>query len=453
MDKMQELQEWKNHLRELVPQIQEQIDWIEQGNVQAMVNPSCPEKLKSVAGRLVEIQNTFGEYKRRDISKEDIERIKYYSKQNDIGFSDVVKLAVSNSRYVGASELEARGVAFYILEIQSVFKKYYEDYGVFPINAMNVDVKRACRNFKTDVTLSEKIEAIIDVFMPELAGIKIVDKDLTVIPSKNKPLTQQEIIELAEYFNKMAVDDNIDRCFETENHREFLQKSKVLSRANISLEEFLDKYMGFKYSKCYEARVVPAVAHMLNSHYLKHGTTRNITHTDPYLRHKIEVAQKLTKKYSMVELIEELKVKGDNVVGGRSQLTESEIVARRKILLEKLKAYYPDGCIDEDFIRQRPTEYEELKLIAYRCGFASMDEFLNSNGFHRERFHTTVMESVVYLSESDLEFYNFENIQPELLNDLQLKELQPAEFIGVYNKLISQGLDHSQFENKKKLGE
>ena len=121
---MQELQEWKNHLRELVPQIQEQIDWIEQGNVQARVNPSCPEKLKSVAGRLVEIQNTLGEYQRRNISKEDIERIKYYSKQNDIGFSDVVKLAVSNSRYIGASELEARGVAFYILEIQSVFKKY-----------------------------------------------------------------------------------------------------------------------------------------------------------------------------------------------------------------------------------------------------------------------------------------------------------------------------------------
>ena len=453
MDKNQELQEWKSHLRELLPKIQEQIDWIEQGDVQAMVNPSCPEKLKPVAERLVAIQNTLGDYQRKDISKEDIERIKYYSKQNNTGFSDVIKLAVSNSRYVGATELEARGVAFYILEIQSVFKKYYEDYGVFPINAMNVDVKRACRNFKTDVSLSEKIEAIIDVFMPELRGINIVDKDLSVLPTKRKPLTRQEIIELAEYFNKMAVNDNIDRCFDAENHREFLKKCKILSRANMTLGEFLDKYMGFTYSKCYEARVVPAVAHMLTSHLLRHGTTRNITNTDPYLRHKIEVAQKLTKKYSMVDLIEELKIRGDNLAGGRSQLSETDIITRKSILLKGLRVLYPNGQIDADFIAKHPAEYEELKLISRRCGFDNMDDFLKDNNFQRERFHTTVMNSVIYLSESDLEFYSFQSIRPALLEDLELRELQPSEFIGVYNKLIAQGLDHSQFEHKKKLGE
>ena len=100
MEKQEELFEWKEHLRELTPIIMEQVEWLEKGDVVASVSANCPEKLKPVAERLVEIQNSVGEYQRSQISKEDIERIKYFSKTLKLGFYDVIKLAVDNSRYV-----------------------------------------------------------------------------------------------------------------------------------------------------------------------------------------------------------------------------------------------------------------------------------------------------------------------------------------------------------------
>jgi hypothetical protein len=86
MEKQQELLEWKEHLKELTPIIMEQIEWLEKGDVVASVSQSCPEKLKPVAEKLVEIQNAVGEYQRNQISKEDVERIKYFSKNLKIGF-------------------------------------------------------------------------------------------------------------------------------------------------------------------------------------------------------------------------------------------------------------------------------------------------------------------------------------------------------------------------------
>ena len=145
MEKQQELFEWKEHLKELTPIIMEQIEWLEKGDVVASVSQNCPEKLKPVAERLVEIQNAVGEYQRNQISKEDVERIKYFSKNLKIGFYDVIKLAVDNSRYVSKDALEAKGVVGFILEIQSVYDKIYKQTGVFPINAMSAESKRACR--------------------------------------------------------------------------------------------------------------------------------------------------------------------------------------------------------------------------------------------------------------------------------------------------------------------
>ena len=444
MDKKQELQEWKNKLRQLVPDIMEQLDWIKQGKVKAEVNPNCPEKLREVAERLVEIQNNSGEYQRNQISKTDVERIKYFSKQNSMGFDDVVKLAVLNSRYMGKTAIEARGVAGFILEIQSVFNKYYNDHGALPINAMNAEVKRACRNFTTDVTLKDKIEAIIEVFLPELQGINIVDRDLTIEKTPKPELSNLEIRQLIEYFNGMAKNGRIDACFKEVNQKEFLRHCKILSKSGVSLDKFLTDYTGLTFSKCYEIQVVPAVEYMVNMHKAKTGTTTNITHTDPYLRHKIEIAEKATGKYSMVELVKELNINGDNEGRCRDHLTENEILMRRNVLLRRLKTLYPSGIIDKDFIKEHPAEYEDLKLVSNRSGFANMDAFLNTAGFKRERFHESARQAVVYLSEGDLNFYHFNQVSPERLKSWGLKELEPSNFIGVYNKLIALGNDHKQ---------
>lgn len=451
MDKEQELREWKNRLKELVPSIKEQIDWLRAGKVNAEVNPNCPEKLREVAERLVEIQNANGEYQRNKISSADVEKIKYYSKQNNLSFHEVVALAVSNSRYMSKTAVEARGVAGFILEIQSVHSKYYDKHGALPINAMNAEVKRACRNFKTDVSLKDKVEAIIEVFLPELEGVKIVDRDLSVEPQQKPELSSVEIVALIEYFNKMARKGKIDKCFEPDNQREFLKHCKTLSSVGMSLDEFLSKYTGLTFTKCYEIKVVPAIKQMIRSHQARTGTTRKITVTDPYLRHKIEVAQNETGKYSMVELLDELNIIGDNLGDGRAHLSAREVRERRTRLVSKLKELYPSGQIDKDFIKAHPEEYAEAKLIFNRFGFSSMDEFLNSEGFSRERSHQRVMDSVFYLSERDLRYYSLSYINPETLKEWGLKELEPADYIGVYGKLIALCGDHMQFEEENPI--
>ena len=150
----------------------------------------------------------------------------------------------------------------------------------------------------------------------------------------------------------------------------------------------------------------------------------------------------------MVDLVEELNIIGDNTGNGRAQLTNKEIGERRNLLLEKLKRLYPTGQIDKDFIKQHPDVYEELKLVSNRFGYSSMDAFLTVEGFHRESFHTRTMDSVFYLSEGDLNFYHFGLVNPQQLKEWGLKKLEPAEFIGVYNKLIALGNDHMQCRNE-----
>ncbi len=446
MEKFQELQEWKDRLRELIPDIMKQIDWMQAGTVKASVNSSCPEKLRELAGRLVEIQNKNGEYQRNQISKSDIERIKYYSKQNNLSFENVINLAVANNRYISKNAIEARGVAGFITEIQSVYDKYYEKLGVFPINAMNAEVKRACRNFKTDVSLKDKVEAIVDVFFPEMKGVDIVDRDSRVVERQTINLTSQEIIDLIAYFNSKAIDGKIDACFKEENQKEFLEKTSILEKANKSVSDFLSTYTNLTYSKCYSVQPVPAVVQMLKSYMNRYGTTRQITTQDPYLRHKIEVVQKITGKYSMLDLINFLHINGDNTREGRSTLSESEITSRSKALLFKLELFYPDKHIEEDFIKLHPEEYEELKLISSRCGFKTMDDYLNSNGFTRAASHTRRAEDVFYISEQDFNYYKFYAMDSHNYKALELTELNPVDYIGVYNKLIALGLDSSQFK-------
>ena len=444
MDKQEELKVWKEHLREIIPEISEQLEWLKKGAVKASVNPNCPAKLLEVAKHLVELQNEHGEYQRNQISKEDIERIKYFSKTEHLSFDHVIKTAVDDSRYLSKTAIEARGVVGFITEIQSVYDKYYEKLGVFPINAMNAEVKRACRNFKTDVSLQDKVEAIIEVFFPEMAGIKIVDRDPRVGERKDVELTSQEIAELITYFNSKAVDGKINACFEQENQKEFLEKCKILEKANMSVFEFLSTYTNLTCAKCYAVQPVPAVVQMIKAYMQQYGTTRNITTQDPYLRHKIEVVQKITGKYSMLDLINFLHINGDNGRDGRAQLIESEVKTRSKVLLAKLNTYYPSKHIDEDFIKNYPEDYEELKFISRRVGFKTMDEYLNSNGFDRAISHTRKIDNVFYISDHDYDYYKFFSMTPGKYAELELTELNPADYIGVYNKLIAQGLDSSQ---------
>lgn len=441
MEKQEELFEWKEHLRELTPIIMEQVEWLEKGDVVASVSANCPEKLKPVAERLVEIQNSVGEYQRSQISKEDIERIKYFSKTLKLGFYDVIKLAVDNSRYVSKDALEAKGVVGFILEIQSVYENIYKKNGVFPINAMSAESKRACRNFKTDVSLKEKIEAIIEVFLPELKGINIVDRDYSIVPQSKYDLSEQEISMICAYFESKAIAGKINSCFDVESQSEFLEVCKLLAKANLTVDEFLKKYTKLTYTKCYSAEIVPAVKQMVLSYQERFDTTTKIRENDPYLRSKIDAAERAVGKYTVRDLLNYWDIPNDNTLEGRNCLSREVLEAREEYIIERLKEYYPDGVIDKNFISEHLDMYEELKLLSNRFFQCGVDEYLKKFGFVRQSSHSQASESVIFLSETDLKFYGFDRMKPLDFDECNISELNPRDYFGVYNKLAWQGLD------------
>lgn len=455
MEKHEELLQWKEHLRQLTPKILEQIEWIEKGEVRADVNPECPQKLTEVAERLVALQNEVGEYQRNQISKEDIEKIKYFSKTLKIGFEDVVKLAVSNNRYVSKDVIEARGVVGYILEIQSIYDKIYKSHGVFPINAMNAEVKRSCRSFKTDVSIKDKIETIVEVFMPELMGMEIVETDFSISPQTKYELSEEEMGQLIAYFMEHAKDGKINDCFELENQKEFLSVCKLLAKANMSVDEFLKKFTNLTYTKCYSVDILPATKQMVNSYRGRFGTTQRITDFDPYLRSKIEAAEKAVGQYTIKDLLNYLKVKNDNLGDGRGILSQEELRARETFLIDGLRKISVDGVIGKDFIKRYPGMYEELKLLSYRMGTGNIDRYLARFRLSRESFHEQHSENVFYLSERDMAYYGFTGMDPEDFDECNISELNPRDYFGVYNRLVIQqqdGLGISQKQTRK-LGE
>lgn len=441
MEKHEELIEWKQHLRELTPIIMEQIEWLEKGEVVASVSSSCPEKLKTVAEHLVEIQNSVGEYQRNQISKEDIERIKYYSKTSGLGFYEVVKLAVNNSRYVSKDSLEAKGVVGFIIEIQSVYNKFYKQNGVFPINAMSAESKRACRSFKTDVSLKEKIEAIIEVFLPELQGINIVDRDYSIVPQSKYELSEQEISGIVAFFESKAIAGKINSCFDTENQKDFLEVCKLLAKANMTVDEFLKKYTNLSYTKCYSAEIVPAVKQMVLSYQERFDTTTKIREFDPYLRSKIDAAERAVGKYTIRDLLNYWRIPNDNTWEGRNSLTRADLEVRERGLVEKLNEFYSNGVIEKDFIKTHLDLYEELKLLSNRLYQCGIDEYLRKLGFVRQSSHSQASESVIFLSEADLKYYGFNDMAPLDFDECEIAELNPRDYFGVYNKLVWQGLD------------
>lgn len=441
MEKQEELQQWKEHLYELIPEVLKQISWLEQGNVQATTKLDCPKELKAVAEELIGIQNNLGEYQRAQISKQSIEIIKYYAKKAGCSFDDAIAQAVENDRYISKDAIEARGVMGYVLEIQRVYNKYYQKHNVFPINAMNAEVKRACRNFKTDVTLPDKVQTIIEVFLPEYKGINIVEKDYSIEPQSKRELTQEEINKTLNYINKFAKKGKIDKIFAEENQQDFTKMCRLLAKANMSLDEFLKQYTDLTYSKCYSVKVVPAVKQMILFYKNKYLTTKAIKDNDPYLRNKIDVAQKITHKYTMKDLVHYLNINGDNILEGRRSLTVKEIELRAQNLIKKLEEIYPEHVIDKHFITKHPDLYEILKLVASRLNHGDINEFLKQNGFTRESSHASELDERFYLSENDFSFYGFDDLSEVELEECDFKELNPVDYYGVYNRLIFDNQD------------
>ena len=223
----------------------------------------------------------------------------------------------------------------------------------------------------------------------------------------------------------------------------------------MTVDEFLKKYTGLTYTKCYSVDIIPATKQMVNSYRERFGTTQKITDIDPYLRSKIETAEKVVGQYTIKDLLTHLRVRNDNLGEGRGSLSPEELYSREKFLVEDLKRISKDGVIGKDFIKKYPSMYEELKLLSCRLGTGNIDRYLARFELKRESFHEQHAENVFYLSERDMAYYGFAEMEPEAFDECNISELNPRDYFGVYNRLVVQqqdGLGTSQKQTKK-LGE
>ena len=320
------------------------------------------------------------------------------------------------------------------------------------------EVKVKADNYRKDRNeISDKIGTLMREGKKE-EGLSLKEQ-VVKINEKLKELEERETIlekdikEICNYFQKNAVNGSIDNCFSSHNQEKFIEVCRLLARANLSLDEFLEKYTDLSYTKCYSGDIVATVKQMILSYKNRHGTTRQITDNDSYLRNKIDVAQKYTMKHSMLELVKFLGIDGDNSNDGRKALSENELKARQDVLFKKLERLYPNKIIDKSFIKSQPELYEEVKLLVGRFGYDSINDYLAVNGFTRQSSHERVVETVFYLSTRDLYNYNFNELSEQELDKCKLKLLDPAQFFGVYNKLIYSNLDSSSvFKDKGQPG-
>jgi hypothetical protein len=209
----------------------------------------------------------------------------------------------------------------------------------------------------------------------------------------------------------------------------------------MTVDEFLKKYTNLTYTKCYSAEIVPAVKQMVLSYQERFDTTTKIREFDPYLRSKIDAAERAVGKYTVRDLLNYWKIPNDNTWEGRNSLTKSDLEVRERALIDNLNKFYPDGVIDKNFISEHLDLYEDIKLLSNRFFQCGIDEYLRKLGFVRQSSHAQAAESVIFLSETDLKHYGFNQMSPLEFDECNISELNPKDYFGVYNKLVWQGLD------------
>ena len=455
MEIKKEFEDWKKRLIELEPVVKKQLDWLEQGSVQPRVKDGVNGKKYELASRLVDLQEKHGEYTRNQISNQDVERIKRISKTDNCSFEQAIESIVENSRYVSKEIIEARGVIDFILEIQRVYDEISKNTGVFPINAMSAESKRSCRNQKIGLTIEEKVRAIIEVYLPEMGSIHIVERDTSVIPQGIQELPDTIIIEMMNYFKTHAKQGKIDNCFDNENKKEFLEICDILAKAGMTVQQFLDKYKfltnnkSLTYSKCYSAQIIPTVKKMILAYKKRNNSTVGIDDRDPYLRHKIETLENFVGVFNIKDLLQFLFIDSDNEGYGRPTLQIEELKNREICFFYTLENLYPNKQIPEDFINTQPELYNMLRFLADRLCCGDKDAYLKNFGFTRMSSHARQQHNVIYLSEADLKFYEIEDVDHASCG---IHELDPKDFFETYNKLISLGKDSTEVRERYQRG-
>lgn len=418
------------------------------------VSVECPEKLKPLAERLVEIQALNGEIKTEDIEKNDIYRIKDMSREPyKLSFRDAISFMVENAYYVDYDVVNARHILRFLREFEEIYNKYYEQNGAVPLNAFSNETRLFIKNLKSGISKEEVMRTILEVYAPEFADVKMEHHNYELVPKS--PLSKEEINRIVAELSSIANDNNIDSLFSKKYEPYFKKLCERLKMSGYTFHSFITKHSNFDYTMCFKCDIVKATRQMIISYFDKNGTTVGIQYKDPYLYNKIELAKEILGVYTISEVLDLMGIEGDNYDTSKKTLSPEEIAQREKVLFAKLEQIYPDKFITLKSSINESELYEELLFLARRRKFANINDYLATKGFSRDLNYNAKVNRNMYLSERDIVHYDFikkcktaEEVEKQLAeNGVTLAD--PYVSLGVYRKLAFEGID-SEVKIEKK---
>ena len=138
---------WKLKLQNRKADVEREIERREAGPQVPYISDKCPEKYVDVAERIVSLQVKLGEFSREDLSSADVERIKDMKRRvTGLSFRDNIALMVENERFVNYDVIFARHVLQVLDEFDSIYERFYQEYGSIPMNVFSTDVRLFFKN-------------------------------------------------------------------------------------------------------------------------------------------------------------------------------------------------------------------------------------------------------------------------------------------------------------------
>lgn len=439
---------WKLKLQNRKADVEREIQRREAGPQVPYISDKCPEKYVDVAERIVSLQVKLGEFSREDLSSADVERIKDMKRRvTGLSFRDNIALMVENERFVNYDVIFARHVLQVLDEFDSIYERFYQEYGSIPMNVFSTDVRLFFKNNKNGLSKEEMLKTILEVYRPELANVKIEHHNYDALPRSRQVIEVDERERIVAELNSIAKNGFINDIFSPKYESYFKELCARLKLAGYTFDEFVNRHTSLDFGYCFKADIVSAVRQMAISFLNRYGTTVGIGEKDPYLRSKIEAAQDVVGIYTIGGLLDYLKVPNDNYENSAATLSKGELRAREIILFKKLEEIYPEKTVLSNFTREYPRVYDELSMLAKRFGFADVNDYLKEHGFDRVSDYNRSMERCIYLSDEDIVYYGFLDgcnhveYAEQWLKGMGIDKLDPYENLGVYRRLIYEGHD------------
>lgn len=410
------------------------------------VSENCPERYRELAERLVAIQALNGEITAADIDKKDINKIKDMTKlKAGLSFRDNISMMVANAYYVDYDVVNARHILRFLVEFQDIYNKFYASNGAIPLNAFSNETRLFIKNMKSGLSKEEVMRAILEVYLPEFANIEMEHHNYDLVP--RQAISEAEIQRIVAELDSIAVNKNLDAIFSTKYEPYFKKLCERLKQSGYTFDSFITKHTDFNYTMCFKADILKAVKQMCLSYKDRRGTTVGIQSKDPYLYTKIDLAKEIVGVYTISEILESLGIESDNYDTSSHTLSEPEIAAREKKLFEEFDKLFPDKFIPLKFQLHKKGIYEELLFLARRRKFANVNDYLASKGFSRDLNYNAKVNRNMFLSERDVQFYDFLKGCPSpeaaeaWLKEKGLELADPYVSFGIYKKLAYEKID------------